>query len=198
MTESNKITSEQLLEKHYFHEADRMNQRTDWFLIFHAILMEAFFSIKKSDPASILVVGSVGLLLSCLWLLSGLRSARMAWHMGLLIREEMNPQAAKMHAKLFATRAEVVNRNFWYGWTKFLPLFGVVISAIFVIAWLALILIRYPGSALCILYYILGAVILVLCLIATLITKVIEPFTNRPPVPLPDSGIPQSSDATQE
>ena len=44
-----KISRERLLQDHYFHEADRMNQRTDWFLIFHAILFEAFFSINKCD-----------------------------------------------------------------------------------------------------------------------------------------------------
>src|ERR1700722_4199947 len=121
-----KITKEKLLNDHYFHEADRMNQRTDWFLIFHAILMEAFFSVDKNDMNSIIVVGSLGFLLSVLWMISGIRSNRMAWQLGDLIKEEKGG-AQEMHEKIFGMRDETINQNLLYGWTRFLPLYGIVI-----------------------------------------------------------------------
>ena len=136
-----KISQEGLLKEHYFHEADRMNQRTDWFLIFHAILMEAFFSVDKNDKNSIIVVGSLGFLLSVLWMISGIRSNKMAWQLSQLIRDEEG-EAGKMHEKIFSTRDNTINKNLWYGWTKFLPLYGIVIPFIFIVAWLSLLIIR--------------------------------------------------------
>jgi hypothetical protein len=173
------ISGEELLDKHYFHEAERMNQRTDWFLIFHAILMEAFFSIGRRDIASIIVVGSVGLLLSFLWLISGLRAGRMASHLGNMIGREMGRDASEMHHKIFSERQQFVNSNPWWGWTRFLPLFGVVIPVIFVIAWITLIVFRIPGDHMPTLLYILGSSLLAVLIIGIGLTKIVEPVINR-------------------
>jgi hypothetical protein len=135
-----KITKERLLHDHYFHEADRMNQRTDWFLIFHAILMEAFFSIHRHETSSIIAVGSLGLVLSCLWMISGIRATRMAWQLGKLIRDEKG-EAKETHEKIFSER-KTINANSLYGWSRFLPLYGIVIPGIFVIIWTVLLVLR--------------------------------------------------------
>ena len=65
----------------YFEEGSRTHQRTDWFLIFHAILLEAFFSEKSRGWAQD-VVGSIGLVTSYLWLMAGVRQRWLFMHLG--------------------------------------------------------------------------------------------------------------------
>ena len=138
------ISPRKLIYDNYFFETERMSQRTDWFLIFHAILLEAFFSIKRNDPPSILTVGSLGLLLSCLWLANGLRYHRVQWQLGAFMRDPIMHDVGTMQEKIFAERRKNIDGNRWFGWAAFIPLFGVVIPFIFIICWLVLVYFRVP------------------------------------------------------
>src|SRR6476620_4202285 len=64
-------TKETLLYEFFVDEGARLSQRTDWFLIFHAILLEAFFSAKPEMAQG--AIGVVGVVTAYIWLMTGLR-----------------------------------------------------------------------------------------------------------------------------
>src|ERR1700722_12566596 len=112
------FTGKKLVYDYYFHESDRISTRTDWFLIFHAILLEAFFSIHPPDAKRLLIIGSVGLLCAYIWWVNGLRAYRISWQLGLMLgNEEIMGDLAKMNERVFEERKSGMDRR-WYGWAK--------------------------------------------------------------------------------
>ena len=84
----------------FFHEDDHAKDRTDWFFIGHAILVEGFFS-AASKPWAATAVGVVALLSGIAWLLVGRRQLRNLNE----LREEfkrISPTFAMVHAKRIA------------------------------------------------------------------------------------------------
>ena len=128
----------------YFHESDRISSRTDWFLIFHAILFEAFIAITH-NTARIIIIGTVGILSSLIWWVNGLRAYRISWQLGKLMADEKvtNGEISKMHNKIFEERRNQmdIKRD---GWAKHVPLYAVVTPFIFVSAWIALLIFSLP------------------------------------------------------
>jgi hypothetical protein len=137
------LTPRKLIYDNYFFESERMSHRTDWFLIFHSILLEAFFSINKCDTSSILTVGSLGVLLSIVWLANGLRYHRVQWQLGRFMEDSKMGDIGEMHKRVFAVRGSI-NDNRWFGWAAFVPLFGIVIPFIFIVCWVVLVCFRIP------------------------------------------------------
>ncbi len=56
--EEEKITPAKLIYDFFMDEGARLHQRTDWFLIFHGILLEAFFAAPQG--AARFIVGILG------------------------------------------------------------------------------------------------------------------------------------------
>lgn len=128
----------------YFHESDRISSRTDWFLIFHAILFESFFAINHST-ARIIIIGTVGILCSLIWWVNGLRAYRISWQLGKLMADEYvtNAEISKMHNRIFEERRNQMDDK-RDGWAKHVPLYAVITPFIFVIAWIALLIFSLP------------------------------------------------------
>lgn len=59
----------------YLREGDDVSHRINWSLIFHAILLEAFFAAHEHGAVS-LVLGALGAITAYLWLLIGIRQNR--------------------------------------------------------------------------------------------------------------------------
>jgi hypothetical protein len=135
------LTGRKLVYDSYFHESDRISSRTDWFLIFHAILFEAFFSIHHSI-SQIVTVGLVGFLCSFVWWVNGLRAYRISWQLGKLMGDEnVMGDLAKMHNRIFTERRMTMD-NKKDGWAKHVPLFAVITPFIFLVAWIILLIIK--------------------------------------------------------
>ena len=60
-----------LLFDFFIHEAENIHNRVDWFLIFHAILFEAFLNAHYSVHR--ITLGTLGCLVSYVWLIAGIR-----------------------------------------------------------------------------------------------------------------------------
>jgi len=74
-----KPTKEGLLYDFYFDETSRVGQRTDFFLIFHAILLEAFFGATHEMPRA--DVGILRCLTAYLWFMTGYRQRWILRHL---------------------------------------------------------------------------------------------------------------------
>jgi hypothetical protein len=61
-------------------EVARLGQRTDWFLIFHGILLEAF--VAAPEYTARVIVGILGFLTSYLWFMTGYRQRWLSRHLG--------------------------------------------------------------------------------------------------------------------
>lgn len=68
------------VEKFYIREGDNVQTRTDWSLIFHAILLEAFFTVFEGHLRAAIPVAFLGIFTSVSGLLVGLKqNQRMAY-----------------------------------------------------------------------------------------------------------------------
>jgi len=125
------------IAKAYFREGDSISERTDWSLIFHAILLEAFVASKDQHIQT--SIGIFGLLLGLLWLAVGLRQH---WNMKLLhsslISEfDSDDEVYRFH-KVFK---DLRNKYPLRGWTiRAVPVFTIIIPAATTVVWSALLL----------------------------------------------------------
>src|SRR5687767_6750414 len=87
-----------LIQDFYFHEGERVSHRIDWFLLFHAILIEAFLTASDSDSHSGLAdpIAFFGLLLALFWFAIGIRANWISKHLSKLLttREITGPRFA--------------------------------------------------------------------------------------------------------
>jgi hypothetical protein len=132
------IKSAKLIYDFYFDEAARLGQRTDWFLIFHAILLEAFFAAPPGIAR--VIVGTLGLLTSYLWLVTGYRARWLSRHLGACMENPklMGQEFSRTFERIFEMRRKGLPP--WIQWAMPVPAFGVAIPCAFTAAWLALLL----------------------------------------------------------
>jgi hypothetical protein len=135
---SEKLTVEGLMYDWFTDEASRLAQRTDWFLIAHGILLEAFFSGEKR-PVAATIIGSVGSLAAWLWLMVGWRQRWLLRHLGdCMEREELvGKDASGLFRRLFEVRR--AGLPWALAWARPTPTFSVVLPAAFVLAWISLV-----------------------------------------------------------
>ncbi|HEY3132510.1 MAG TPA: hypothetical protein VGL91_23870 [Acidobacteriota bacterium] len=109
------------------HEDDTFGQRTDWLLIFHAILLEAFFFSTPSFPTGAGAVSLFGLLTGYLWLVTGIRQwwgHKDTWR-SLQDSEVVGEDLAIVFQGVSDTRRE--RQPSWYAWARATPAFAVLI-----------------------------------------------------------------------
>lgn len=133
MTEHGLSKAEVLYDR-YRLEVETISERTDWFLIFHAILLEAWFT---SSPRS-LSVGTVGLLTSYLWLVVGVRQWWNVQHLGRCL-ERNSIIGQEIAPTLRMIRRARAKQSWLCRWPKASPAFCVIIPLAFVIVWLVLL-----------------------------------------------------------
>ena len=159
-----KPTREGLIYDFYFDEASRLGQRTDWFLIFHAILLEAFFSIHDGQRIPKLIVGAVGCLTSYLWFMTGCRQRWLSRHLGACVGEGLaGEDLGKLFKDIFENRR---NMSVWIRWARPLPTFAVVIPFAFLTAWLSLTAYVEPEKWVCVIVGAIAAFSVATCAIA--------------------------------
>lgn len=135
--EEDKLSPARLIYDFYVDEGARLGQRTDWFLIFHAILLEAFFAAPHG--AAQLIVGILGLLTSYLWFMTGYRQRWLSRHLGACMgnRNLLGPEVSGIFERIFEVRRKGLPR--WVRWAMPVPTFAVVIPFAFTVAWLSLL-----------------------------------------------------------
>src|SRR5438128_6090271 len=90
----------QLIYDFFMTEAQRIQERTDWFMIFHAILLEAFFSHRS------VTVGLLGVGTAFLWFVVGVRQWLELRQLGQCMGSSalMNRSFAQTYLAIFAAR----------------------------------------------------------------------------------------------
>ncbi|OGQ51102.1 MAG: hypothetical protein A3J24_11510 [Deltaproteobacteria bacterium RIFCSPLOWO2_02_FULL_53_8] len=121
----------------FLHEDDRISQRTDWFLISHAILFEAFISV--SNERHRLALGLFGLVVGWLWLMNGMRQQWSSKQLGDCVESPsvMGLEISHEFKHLFERRRKSISQL--YQWASAVPTFTVTIPLACVIAWVVLL-----------------------------------------------------------
>ena len=126
----------------YKMESERINQRTDWFLIFNAILLEVFFAtdIVELQKFSILVFG---VLVSYIWLVNGIRGWWKYGELSKKMRDEkiVGEKMADEFKCLVASRISSV--PFWFNWARDAPSFSILIPLLCFILWLSFFVMKF-------------------------------------------------------
>jgi hypothetical protein len=138
------LSAKKVLFDCYLDEGARLHQRTDWFLIFHAILLEAYLS-EHSKGAIQMVVGSIGIVVSYLWLTTGIRHRWTFMELGMRMTDEkaVGKDISSSLKQIFNARNEKMPA--WaFPWARPNSCFGVITPAIFLIAWVILLIIACP------------------------------------------------------
>jgi hypothetical protein len=126
-----------VLHEYFLGEGDNISQRIDWFLIFHAILLEAFFAAKGLRFK--LTVLSFGLSTSILWIAIGLRQN---WTMGLLraaLTMQEGGEESLREVLLGVRESQDANLPRWYRWVRAIPIFTIIIPSLTLGTWLTLL-----------------------------------------------------------
>jgi hypothetical protein len=133
------LSARKLLFDFYLEEGSRLHQRTDWFLIFHAILLEAYFSDHLLARTQ-MVVGSLGFVISYLWLVTGIRHRWNFMHLGrcLTAEEIMGQSISSSLGGVFELRNRKMPASA-LPWARPTSCFGVITPAIFIAAWATLL-----------------------------------------------------------
>lgn len=121
----------------FLHEDDRISQRTDWFLISHAILFEAFISV--SNERHRLALGLFGLTASWLWLMNGMRQQWLSKQLGDSLESSaiMGVEISREFKHLFEKRRKKISHL--YHWASAVPTFTFTIPLACVIVWFVLL-----------------------------------------------------------
>ena len=148
------VTGVKYIYDSYFQESDNISHRTDWFLIFHAILFEAFFAAKEhcnmaSDGIFLpfngveLIINVLGIVISFYWFMTGIRTWKILWKFGGYMRENkaVGDDVADTHNMIYSHR-EVKKMNF-HGWSKPSIVFLIIIPLLFILSWLLIYLFNF-------------------------------------------------------
>ena len=132
-----KTTFEKPALEQLHREDDAIGQRIDWSLIFHAIMLEAFFA---AHGVSRLAVGGLGLAVAWIWVVTGIRQF---WNQRAIIKdlEEVdNPTTSEVAYRqyLAAQRHGASQRGF--RWAVAVPLFTIVVPVCCLVTWVVLLL----------------------------------------------------------
>ena len=135
-----KPTKEGLLYDFYFDETSRVGQRTDFFLIFHAILLEAFFGATHEMPRA--DVGILRCLTAYLWFMTGYRQRWILRHLGECMGQEelVGPDVSRLFPRIFEARRKGL--HVLVRWAQPVPTFAIVIPLTFTVAWLVLLIVE--------------------------------------------------------
>jgi hypothetical protein len=118
-------------------EDDAIGQRIDWSLIFHAILMEAFFA---AEGRSRLPVGAFGLTVAWIWVVTGVRQL---WNQRAIVddlegvRDPVDHDVA-YRQYLAKQRHGASQRGF--RWAVAVPLFTIVVPSCCLVTWIFILL----------------------------------------------------------
>jgi hypothetical protein len=134
-----KPTTQGLLYDFFVDEASRLGQRTDWFLIFHAILLEAFVGTEKLSVARTLTA-LLGTVTAYLWFMSGCRQRWLLRHLGeCMARDElMDREVSHVFRQIFEVRRKGLSGAI--KWAEPAPAFAVVIPGAVAAVWASLLL----------------------------------------------------------
>ncbi len=124
----------------FFHEDDHGKDRTDWFFIGHAILIEGFFSTKGYGRLAAITVAGIGLVSALIWFFTAWRQCT---HLSLLIH------AYKGRSPIFsATMGDREQRDKkWFGLRRLgraSPLFYKWLPGGFIVLWVILLMSIFP------------------------------------------------------
>jgi hypothetical protein len=138
------ITPAKLIYDFYFDEAARLGQRTDWFLIFHGILLEAFFAAPAG--VSRIIVGILGFLTAYLWFTTGYRQRWLSRHLGACMGNAnlTGENCSRVFERIFEMRRRGLPG--WIQWAMPVPAFAVAIPSAFTVAWFSLLLLAGAKS----------------------------------------------------
>ena len=139
MTEPTKNVSmdkkiRKLAIRSYFREGDDVSQRIDWGLIFHGILLEAFFATHKLWRAKV-AIGSLGATTAWLWLFIGMRQT---WQMRHLIQSITELPADADALQVFHRRLTLIRTErepLLFSWVRAAPTFAIIIPAATLLTW---------------------------------------------------------------
>jgi hypothetical protein len=124
----------------YIHESESINMRADWFLIFHAILFEAF-AAAKAEPFLRMALGALGCLASYIWLMVGIRQCWDIQHLtrAVITNEKvMDPETAEYFRRLFFVDRAIHQRNYMK-WARAIPAFCIILPGALLLTWLVLV-----------------------------------------------------------
>jgi hypothetical protein len=136
--EQNEHQARELFFAFFLHEAENLHNRVDWFLIFHAILLEAFFAARYGFQQ--LIVGLLGCIVAYVWLVAGIRQLWNLQHMVQSVSDEevMGSETAYLFRKLLIETRRV-NQPSWMRWASATPAFSAILPLAILIAWIILI-----------------------------------------------------------
>jgi hypothetical protein len=120
----------ELLFERFKYEDEMLGRRTDWFLLFHAILLEAFFTSEA------LAVSLFGFITAFVWLSSGVRQW---WNHKHLQRVVENPKVmGEQFAAVFSgiSRVRATQQSWLIRWAHSAPAFAILIPLAATCVWL--------------------------------------------------------------
>lgn len=128
------LSGRRLVYDFFMVEASRTHERTDWFFIFHAILLEAFFAADHSTIPKLLVA-SLGVLTAYLWLMTGIRQRWTMMQVGLSMADPrlMKDEISSVYKGVFDARRKGLPRAF--GWAAPVAVYCVGTPAAFLVVW---------------------------------------------------------------
>jgi hypothetical protein len=123
-----------LLFDFFIHEAETVNLRADWFLIFHGILFEAFLAAHFTLHR--VTLGVLGCLASYVWLAVGIRQTWDLKHLVDSVSSEviMGTEEGRLFRRLFEARRQ--HQPWWMKWARSTPAFCIVLPCGCLTAWL--------------------------------------------------------------
>jgi hypothetical protein len=125
----------QLLFSFFIHEAENLHNRVDWFLIFHGILLEAFFA--SGSLLHHITLGYLGCLVSYVWLVAGIRQL---WNITHLARSVSDSRIMGADGELLARLYEARRQHQapWMKWASSNPAFSAILPFAVLVVWLIL------------------------------------------------------------
>ena len=134
------LSPRKMLLDFYLDEGARLHQRTDWFLIFHAILLEAYLSEHSYRLGFKWLWAAWGSFVSYLWLVTGIRHRWTFMHLGkcMTAKEIMGQGISSSLGGVFELRNEKMPAHA-LPWARPTSCFGVITPAIFLAAWATLL-----------------------------------------------------------
>ncbi|HLG54518.1 MAG TPA: hypothetical protein VI485_04250 [Vicinamibacterales bacterium] len=117
----------------FIHEAEAVNMRADWFLIFHAILFEAF--LGSEHMVHRLTLGAIGCITSWVWLAVGIRQSWDLKYLGFCISDKsiMGRDIGSVFDGLFKARRQ--QQHWSIMWARSTPAFCIVLPCVVLVAW---------------------------------------------------------------
>lgn len=161
------VYDKSLIKHFFFTESDNISHRTDWFIIFHGVLFQAYISCTRFPIK--MVVGYIGALIGILWLMSGIRTYKLLWQAGNYMQDKQiaGSRMANTFRKIFSERKSINNK--FYGWARPAPLFSIITPAIFTIAWTVVLVLDFSLSNIIV---IVITIIILVFLIAVLVNRI--------------------------